>query len=199
MILCMRLCKKSVYRLALYQVLSAIWSSFVWGIVLITIHVTDCLTAEGWPGRVVRFFLISSTMTQLMVTTWMVIHMFVITVLQKKLNKWLELLYVLSSIVLPLALAIICVWTESLNLTIPNLVVPLLIFLLTFVVLVPLPVIIGIALCCRIIRKKDEINMQHKIILCEMLPLILYPVMFIPLLAAFLISTLPYFLAISFG
>ena len=93
-----RLHKTLVYRLAMYQILSAIEFSIIWMIALSTIFSANV-------DVVLDALLMGSSFIKLMFTVWISIHLFALAVFHKNLQR-LERLYVGSSLLIPLAVTI---------------------------------------------------------------------------------------------
>ena len=189
-----RLHKILVYRLAMYQVLSAMEFAILWIIASIYILVftyTPLSNNETYevfmaPIIVLDLLLMGSSFIKLMFTLWISIHLFALAVFHKNLQR-LERLYVVSSLLVPLAVTIVLLginltgchgygtyrWEE-------------IIFIIIFAVLVIvslLMVVMGTILCHRACRRRNallsEYEKQHKKALREMLPLLLYPIFFL--------------------
>ena len=130
--------------------------------------------------------LMGSSFIKLMLTLWISIHLFALAVFHKNLQR-LERLYVVSSLLIPLAVTIVLLginltgchgnstyrWEE-------------IIFIIIFAVLVIvslLMVVMGTILCHRACRRRNavlsEYDAQHKKALREMLPLLLHPLFFL--------------------
>ena len=184
-----KLHKTLVYRLAMYQVLSAMEFSFIWIItsiymLFIITYIPQSDNATLYEsGIVLDSLLMGSSFIKLMFTVWISIHLFALAVFHKNLQR-LERLYVVSSLLIPLAVTIVllginltgchCSSTEEI------------IFIIIFAVLVIvslLMVVMGTILCHRACRKRNalfsEYDKQHKKALCEMAPLFLYPIFFL--------------------
>ena len=175
-----RLHKTLVYRLAMYQILSAMEFSILWIIVY---------TKSLYPLKVVIVLdslLMGSSFIKLMFTVWISIHLFALAVFHKNLQRF-ERLYVVSSLLIPLAVTIVLL---GINLTgcYGNRTYPWeeIIFIIIFAVLVLvslLMVVMGTILCHRACRRRNavlsEYDKQHKKVLHEMLPLLLYPIFFL--------------------
>ncbi|KAL5509160.1 hypothetical protein EMCRGX_G004472 [Ephydatia muelleri] len=107
---CLKLYKKIVYRLALYQILSALAMASVgaaMGVVSINssiIHGRVC-TAIGFLG-------VYTEWTKLLFTMWVTFHLFCFAVLHKNLKK-LEVLYVVTSLLVPALIAIVPLVTKA--------------------------------------------------------------------------------------
>ena len=188
-----RLHKTLVYRLAMYQVLSAMEFSILW--MIASIYRIDLFTLlsnketyEVFKASIIVLdsLLMGSSFIKLMFTVWISIHLFALAVFHKNLQR-LERLYVVSSLVIPLAVTIVLLginltgchgyrtyrWEE-------------IIFIIIFAVLVIvslLMVVMGTILCHRACRRRNavlsEYDTQHKKVLREMLPLLLYPIFFL--------------------
>ena len=182
-----KLHKTLIYRLAMYQVLSAMEFSIIWIIAAIYILVTSRSKKVFMTSAVVLdSLLMGSSFIKLMFTVWISIHLFALAVFHKNLQR-LERLYVVSSLLIPLAVIIVLLtvnlthcygdrtyrWEET-------------IFIIIFAVLVIvslLMVVMGTILCHRACRRRkavlSEYDKQHKKALREMLPLLLYPIFFL--------------------
>ena len=177
-----KLHKTLIYRLAMYQVLSAMEFSILWILGFIIASYEVSVT----PAVVLDSILMGSSFIKLMFTVWISIHLFALAVFHKNLQR-LERLYVVSSLLIPLAVTIVLLginltgchgyrtyrWEE-------------IIFIIIFAVLVIvslLMVVMGTILCHRACRRRNallsEYEKQHKKALREMLPLLLYPIFFL--------------------
>ena len=172
-----RLHKTLVYRLALYQVLSAMDFSIIWMIASLS------YVFYTYKDRVViDALLMGSSFIKLMFTVWISIHLFALAIFHKNLQR-LERLYVVSSLLIPLAVTIVLL---VINLTGCANNREEIIFIIIFAVLVIVSlvmVVMGTILCHRACRKRNallsEYDKQHKKALREMLPLLLYPIFFL--------------------
>ena len=186
-----KLHKTLVYRLAMYQVLSAMEFSIIWIIaasifILVTFVTPRSKEVFMTSAVVLDSLLMGSSFIKLMFTVWISIHLFALAVFHKNLQR-LERLYVVSSLLIPLAVIIVLLtvnlrhcygdrtyrWEET-------------IFIIIFAVLVIvslLMVVMGTILCHRACRRRNavlsEYDKQHKKALREMLPLLLYPIFFL--------------------
>ena len=197
-----KLHKTLVYRLAMYQVLSAMEFSILWIIASINIY-SYAFADEVFMTTMIVLdsLLMGSSFIKLMFTVWISIHLFALAVFHRNLQR-LERLYVVSSLLIPLAVTIVLLginltgchgyrtyrWEE-------------IIFIIVFAVLVIislLMVVMGTILCHRACRRRNailsEYDKQHKKVLREILPLLLYPIFF-------LLFTMPifFFAAYDFG
>ena len=177
-----RLHKTLVYRLAVYQVLSAMEFSILWIIVSVKMYGFYSIKIVV----VLDALLMGSSFIKLMFTVWISIHLFALAVFHKNLQR-LERLYVVSSLLIPLAVTIVLL---GINLTgchgYRTYLREEIIFIIIFAVLVIvslLMVVMGIILCHRACRRRNavlsEYDKQHKKVLREMLPLLLYPIFFL--------------------
>ena len=119
LVCCLDLYTKAVYRLALYQVLSSLGFSLVFVVEVVfgtspdrpstsTVYFKLC-TAIGW-------FSLYTQWTKLLFTTWVTIHLFCFAVLHKNLKK-LEVLYVVTSLLVPAVIASVPLITGTYHLT----------------------------------------------------------------------------------
>ena len=99
-----RLHKTLVYRLAMYQVLSAMEFSILWMIASISIFdlftpLSNKETYEVFKASIIVLdsLLMGSSFIKLMFTVWISIHLFALAVFHKNLQR-LERLYVVSSL-----------------------------------------------------------------------------------------------------
>ena len=108
----LKLHKKVVYRLALYQVLAALFMAIVNIFETVpfiqykanTLYRLLCITA-GWFG-------VYSEWIKLLFTIWVTFHLFCFAVLHKNLKK-LEVLYVVTSLLIPAVIASVPLITHS--------------------------------------------------------------------------------------
>ena len=107
LVLILKLYKKLVYRLALYQVLASL--------ALATIVLLQGVLSDYSYGRVciaMGWFLLYADWMKLLFTMWVTFHLFCFAVLDKNLKK-LEVLYVVTSLLLPAVIACIPLITHS--------------------------------------------------------------------------------------
>ena len=194
----LKLHKILVYRLVLYQVLSAMEFSILW-------IAEGALGIDGFTGEldntsyvylekptfVINALLLGSMVMKLMFTVWIVIHLFALAVFHKKLQR-LEPLYVASSLIIPLMVTaviiikgVVVLGEGQIECNIEDTI-----YIIVFGVLVLTSWLIftmGTVLCYRACRRRNlvlsEYDKQHKKALCEMLPLLLYPILFLLLTA----------------
>ena len=189
-----KLHKTLVYRLAMYQVLSAMEFSILWIIASIYILVftlnplsnNETYGVITTPVFVLDSLLMGSSFIKLMFTVWISIHLFALAVFHRNLQR-LERLYVVSSLLIPLAATIVLL---GINLT-PchgyrtyrwEVIIYIIIFA-DLVIVSLLMVVMGTILSHRACRRRNallsEFEKQHKKALREMLPLLLYPIFFL--------------------
>ena len=178
-ILALKLHKKLVYRMTIYWILSIILVLLIW----------EVFWAMKFKVSNIGKLYALETMTIFclwmyeFISTWFVLHLFALAMCHKNLKK-LEPLYVGSSVLIPTVLAAVsfallfikgiphCSAFHVLG-TIQGIVACVLI-VLNFVSVI----IIGAVLCHRAYRRRNGLSeQQHKKALCEMLPLLLYPVL----------------------
>ena len=178
-----RLYKSLVYRLAMYQILSAMEFSIIWIIASISMNPSQVTVVEQLV--VLHAVLMGSSFIKLMFTVWISIHLFALAVFHKNLQR-LEPLYVVSSLLIPLAVTIGLLGQGTGCIVYSTYQSETIIFIIMFAVLVIvslLMVVMGTILCHRACRRRNillsEYDKQHKKALCEMLPLLLYPIFFL--------------------
>ena len=203
----LKLHKTLVYRLALYQVLSAMEFSVVWITAAVYCnymymnHMPYSYTYNGTTmsmtsndsmlvdkhAAMFEALLLGSAFIKLMFTVWISIHLFALAVFHKNLQR-LEPLYVVSSLLVPMAIATTLLvmnltpsrWQEACNLR--EGIVYTIIFAVLIVISL-LIIVMGTILCYRACRRRSlalsEYSKQHKKVLYEMLPLLLYPILFL--------------------
>ena len=185
-----KLHKTLVYRLAMYQVLSAMEFSILWIIASIYIYIYAFadVTYEVFMATMIVLdsLLMGSSFIKLMFTVWISIHLFALAVFHRNLQR-LERLYVVSSLLIPLAVTIVLLvinltpchgyrtyrWEEII----------FIIICAVLVIISLLMVVMGTILCHQACRRRNailsEYDKQHKKVLREMLPLLLYPIFFL--------------------
>ena len=191
----LKLHKTLVYRLAMYQVVSAIEFSILWiaaalyTIAILRFSVTILLSSDHkYTNQRVVFeaLLLGSMVMKVMFVVWIMIHLFALAVYHKNLQR-LEPLYVASSLFTPLMVAVVLlavgVLTEH---NVYLCIIEDIVYTITFAVLVSMSCLIvtmGTVLFYRAYRRRNlvlsEYDKQHKKVLCEMLPLLLYPILFL--------------------
>ena len=116
LVCCLKLCTKVVYRLALYQVLAslALATVSVFQIIFVNynknpeVYERVCI-AIGWLALYAEWM-------KLLFTTWVTFHLFCFGVFHKNLKK-LEVLYVLTSLLVPVVIAAVPLITSTYGLT----------------------------------------------------------------------------------
>eukprot|EP00731_Ephydatia_muelleri_P013146 Em0007g456a len=110
---CLKLYKKIVYRLALYQVLSALAMASVGAAMgVVFINYDESPTIYGRVCTAIGFLEVYTEWTKLLFTMWVTFHLFCFAVLHKNLKK-LEVLYVVTSLLVPALIAIVPLVTHS--------------------------------------------------------------------------------------
>ena len=198
----LKLHKTLVYRLAMYQVLSALVFSILWiaegalGIDEFTWRKENTnfeYLENTFYAFVINALLLGSMVMKLMFTVWIVVHLFALAVFHKKLQR-LEPLYVASSLLIPLIVTAVIlpigVVSERHIISKYACMIEDIMYIIVFGVLVLTSWLIftmGTVLCYRACRRRNlvlsEYDKQHKKALCEMLPLLLYPILFLLLTA----------------
>ena len=203
LVLVLRLYRSLVYRLAVYQVLAA----FLYGIVCALQMFSkddNYQRANTSLCQAIAFLMLYFQWVKLMFTIWITAHLFFFAVFYRNLKKW-ELVYVLSSILIPIVIAIVPFTTGSyglagawcwvqnwksdcpLNISTSGVIEqftlwygPALVFYAIDSVAV---VVIAIVLIRRACKDSQEIKwQQHKEALTQMLPLLAYPITYTILL-----------------
>ena len=114
LVFALKLHKKVVYRLALYQVLAALSFATVETLQIVFIHykagtANNLCTAIGW-------LVVYTQWTKLMFTMWITLHLFCFAVCYKNPKK-LEVLYVVTSLLVPAVVACVPLGTHSYRLS----------------------------------------------------------------------------------
>ena len=108
LVLCLKLYKMLVYRLALYQVLAALIltaNTFFNVATSRNISSSSLCIAAGWSSLYCQWM-------KLLFTMWVTFHLFCFAVLHKNLKK-LEVLYVVTSLLVPAVIAVIPLTTHT--------------------------------------------------------------------------------------
>ena len=108
----LKLHKKVVYRLALYQVLASLAFAAVETLEIIFIH--DAIS--GQLCAAVGFFSLYTRWTKLLFTMWVTFHLFCFGVLGKDMKK-LEVWYVVTSLLVPALIAVVPLTTKTYQLS----------------------------------------------------------------------------------
>ena len=104
-VLVLHLHRHFIYRLAVYQVLGSLFESFVKGLGLI-VYTSGKLLHNHFICTLDTFLQQTSLWVKLMFTVWLTFHLFAYIVFFKNLKK-LEWLYISSSVLIPLLIALI--------------------------------------------------------------------------------------------
>eukprot|EP00731_Ephydatia_muelleri_P013156 Em0007g466a len=112
----LKLYKTLVYRLALYQVLSALVMSSVGAMQGVLINYDESPTIYGRVCTAIGLLLTYTEWMKLLFTTWVTFHLFCFAVLHKNLKK-LEVLYVVTSLLVPALIAIVPLVTHAYGLS----------------------------------------------------------------------------------
>ena len=104
LVMSLRLYKKVVYRLALYQVLAALAFATVGAIQIIFINYNENPEVYRHVCTAIAWLALYTQWVKLVFTTWVTVHLFSFGVLYKNLNK-LEALYVVTSLLVPATIA----------------------------------------------------------------------------------------------
>ena len=104
MVFALKLHSKIVYRLALYQVLSALAFSTVETLEIIFVNYDKSPVVYGRLCTTIGWFVVYTQWVKLLFTAWLTVHLFWFGVLHKNLKKF-EILYVVSSLFVPIIFA----------------------------------------------------------------------------------------------
>ena len=109
LVLILKLYKKVVYRLALYQVLASLALATI---VLLQVILLDYNYSYGRECIAMGWLLIYADWMKLLFTMWVTFHLFCFAVLHKNLKK-LEVLYVVTSLLVPAVIACVPLITRT--------------------------------------------------------------------------------------
>ena len=112
LVLVLKLHKKVVYRLALYQVLSALSFALLQALQITFINYDKNTRVYGQICVAVGWLVLYSQLVKLVFTLWVTFHLFCFAVLYKNLKK-LEVLYVVTSLLVPALLAAVPLTTQT--------------------------------------------------------------------------------------
>ena len=214
-----KLHKLLVYRLALYQVVSAKFLLVAWVMRYLVTFYTD--TSNHQALKSIDTLVGVAVMLKVMLTAWISLHLFLLSVFHKNMKRF-EPLYLVSSIIAALTVLIVGLVNalhkdDSMNTNYTTIAfvnksdnslggflggqtiltsIGAVVLLLTSVLVVAM----GIILCCRAYRRKNGIvshpDKQHKKVLYEMMPLFVYPILltllFIPVMVLSYYDVLKY-------
>ena len=116
LVLRLNLYKTIVYRLALYQVLSALAMALVGAMQLVFINYDDAPNIYGRVCTALGLLQVYTEWTKLFFTVSVAFHLFCFAVLHKNLKK-LEVMYVVTSLLIPTLIAIIPLVTHAYGLS----------------------------------------------------------------------------------
>ena len=196
----LRLYRSLVYRLAAYQVLAALLYGIVCALQMFSKDQRDNTPL----CQATAFFMIYFQWVKLMFTVWVTAHLFFFAVFYKNLKKW-ELVYVLSSVLVPIVIAIVpfttgtyglagawC-WVQNwindcpLNISTTGVIEQFTLWygpaLVVYVIDSVAVVVMATVLVTRACKDSQEKKWkQHKKALIQMLPLLAYPITYTILL-----------------
>ena len=112
MVFALKLHRRIVYRLALYQVLSALAFSTVETLEIIFVNYEKSPIVYGRLCNTIGWLVMYTQWVKLLFTAWLTVHLFCFGVLYKNLKK-LEILYVVTLLLVPVIFATIPLITES--------------------------------------------------------------------------------------
>ena len=112
----LKLHKKVVYRLALYQVLASLAFAMVETLQIIFIHYDETNVAYVRVCATVGFFSLYTRWTKLLFTMWVTFHLFCFGVLGKDMKK-LEVGYVVTSLLVPALISVVPLITSTYQLS----------------------------------------------------------------------------------
>ena len=210
----LKLHKLLVYRLALYQVISAKLC-----LIALALLIFGPLSEDGNVEIAVCASIVS---LKLVLTVWITFHLFILSVWHKNLKK-LELLYVGSSIIVTAIIFIVTLELEKKeeneidafysngsanshsNATFVNYLQHEFIALISvasFLLLISFlfVVVMVVTLCCRAIKRIGiaSVNQkQHKKVLYEMMPLLAYPIMYLILITPIIVLMVMTFFGVN--
>ena len=111
-----KLYRKVVYRLALYQVLSSLFLATVDVFQLVFVNYTKNPEVYGQVCTAVGWLFMYTLWMKLLFTMWVIVHLFCFGVLHKNLKKF-EVFYVVTSLLVPGAIACVPLITHSYGLS----------------------------------------------------------------------------------
>ena len=112
LILHLKLYKKLVYRLALYQVLSALVMASIGATQTVVINYDESSNIYGRICTAIGLLQLYTEWMKLLFTMWVTFHLFCFAVLHKNLKK-LEVLYVVTSLLVPAVIAFVPLVTHA--------------------------------------------------------------------------------------
>ena len=111
-VFCLRLHKKLVYRLALYQVLAGLAFATVETLQIVFINYAESPQLYGKLCTAIGWLVAYTIWVKLVFTVWLTVHLFCFGVLHKNLKN-LEVLYVVTSLLVPSMVASVPLVTHS--------------------------------------------------------------------------------------
>ena len=108
----LKLHRKVVYRLALYQVLASLALAMVGALQAIFVNYSKNPYIYDPICTVMGYLILFTEWMKLLFTMWVTFHLFCFAVLEKNLKK-LEVLYIVSSILIPALIAVVPLVTKS--------------------------------------------------------------------------------------
>ena len=115
-VLALKLYKKLVYRLALYQVLASLLMATVQTLQVVFINYNESPSVYRRVCVAIGWFMMYAEWTKLSFAAWVTFHLFCFGVLHKNLKK-LEALYVVTSLLVPALIAVVPLITNSYGLS----------------------------------------------------------------------------------
>ena len=112
LVFALKLHKKAVYRLALYQVLAALAFAIAQTSQTMMVHYKDNPLVYGQVCVAMGWLVLYLIWMKLLFTMWVTFHLFCFAVLHKNLQK-LEVLYVVTSLLVPAVIACVPLITKS--------------------------------------------------------------------------------------
>ena len=198
MVFRLRLYRKVVYRLSLYQVLASLLLAVMSILAtIISINYTKDPPTYGSVCTAIGWFIVYAQWAKLLFTAWVTFHLFCLVVLLKNLQR-LEVLYVVTSLLVPAVVAIAPALTNTYSPTgncyisaqndsdhvalIENLVLwdgpALLVLLVAFVAMVVMVIQLSCRARCRLEYKRISADDTFWKALKQILPLAVFPILF---------------------
>ena len=112
LVLRLKLYRKVVYRLALYQVLSAMTFATVEASEIVFVYYNSDVSVYAKVCTVIGWVVVYMQWTKLLFTMWVTLHLFCFAVFYKNLKN-LEVMYVVTSLLVPAVIACVPLTTRS--------------------------------------------------------------------------------------
>ena len=193
----LKLYKKAVYRLALYQVLASLILATFAALQVIFVNEKKNQIAYAKVCIAIGWFLTYSQWMKLMFTAWVTFHLFCFAVLHHNMKK-LEVLYVVTSLLVPLVIAAVPLVTYSYGLSADGAICnvyankslapieryvlwdgpAMLILLVASVAMVVMVIKLTFQVCKRLEYKPITDNDKFWSALKQLLPLAVFPILF---------------------